>query len=171
MPTIHAFRRTKKTVHEYGGVNYTFELNALGHAVCEVTNEAAAERFLSITTGFKLYEVQHAAQAEPVASPVLTQAPAPTAPTAPTGSVESDSTKAPETPPEANPRFVLKAGDQSFDLNPLTEDELRNFAAANQIKLHPAVKKLDTIREVIVKHFEKAPEAEQAEQTAEKTEG
>ena len=175
MPTIHAFRRTKKTVHEYGGVNYTFEPNARGHAVCQVAEEAAAERFLSITTGFRLYDEQ---QPEPeVTNPVLTQAPAPApAPAAPASTAESDSADKPpadaDQPPGPNPRFVLTAGEQSFDLNPLTEDELRNFAAANQIKLHPAVKKLDTIREVIVKHFEK-PATEQAAtgaDTAEKTE-
>lgn len=162
MPTIHAFRRTKKTVHEYGGVHYTFAPNARGDAICQVTDEAAAERFLSITTGFRLYDEQ---QPEPeVTNPVLTQAPAP-AP-APASTAESDSADAPpagaDQPPGPNPRFVLTAGDQSFDLNPLDDEALRNFASANGIKLHHKAKG-DTIREAIVKHFEKA--------AAEKTEG
>jgi hypothetical protein len=163
MPIIQAYRRTKThPVHFNGGIVLYFKPNERGDVVCDVRDPKYVETLLAIPTGFRLYEHQPAPvvvtqeHVEPVISPVLTAAVvvapvAPEAPPVPTPPPVAE-TPAPTAQPQADDRarYVLVNADGTrFDLNPLTDEQLHAFAAANNVKVHPNAKG-DTIRDKIV---------------------
>lgn len=83
---LHAFRRTEKTPIHLFGVDFSFEPNSAGHVVCEVTDERAAERLLSISEAY----VQYTGEA-PAPKPAITLKPAAVAaPTPPGGGDDGD---------------------------------------------------------------------------------
>ncbi|QNK66084.1 hypothetical protein [Variovorax sp. PAMC26660] len=85
---IHAFTRSTETPVNLFGIDVLFKLNAVGHAVAEVTDARAAERLLSIKEAYREYHPSTADAVVAAAAPVATPAPAP-APVAPI-SVEPD---------------------------------------------------------------------------------
>lgn len=132
MTMFHDYKRTAAITHNIHGADWEFALNEVGHAVCDITDEAVAERLLQIPEGFRPYDTTEL----PVLSPVLALVP--------------------ETPiPEASP-YVLVNGDSSFDLRTLDDEALREFATVNGISIHHNAKG-DTIRDKIVAAL-KAPE-------------
>lgn len=132
MTMFHDYKRTVAITHNIHGADWEFALNEVGHAVCDITDEAVAERLLQIPEGFRPYDPSEL----PAMSPVLALVPG-------------------NTDPEASP-YVLVSGDASFDLRPLSDDDLRGFAAENGIAI-PNKAKGDTIRDKIVAAL-KAPE-------------
>lgn len=135
MTIIQAYRRDKPYTHSFPDVTLKFKPNAVGHVVCDVQSQSAVERLLQIPTGFRVYESQESE----IEKDILGQAPIAIVPTSNTGEpIMADRAK-----------YVLVNGDTTFDLNPLDDAQLREFAAANGIKVHHAAKG-DTIRDRIV---------------------
>lgn len=158
MALIHAFNRKKTCTHEIGGKVYTFAPNDIGHVICDVQEQPAADRFLSIESAFRLYGQEH----ETVLSPVLTAKTSPVAQQSQiTASTNTDpaagSTGSEQKPdggqgkqPNESPYVLTNDEDGStFDLRPLSDEQLHEFAKANEIKVHPNAKG-DTIRDKIV---------------------
>lgn len=171
MAIIEAFKRTKKTTHNYGGRDYVFDRNESGHVVCDVHESEAVERFLSISTAFRIYALQKAAplqrvaEHEKVMSPVMSPVEPGSSKTdekivqeakvaaLPTVDVTRPAPPDQTAPPDGErARFVLKHGEQTMDLNPMSDEALHHFAKANGVRVHPNAKG-DTIREKIVEHF------------------
>jgi hypothetical protein len=137
--TIQAFKRKKthQTDITSLGVSLLFSINAAGHAVCDVEDGAAIDWLMQWPQSFGVYQPEEAAKAESVPPPAAksTQKPG------------RQSAKA-EKPP-ADDKYILASGEDKFDLRPLDDDKLREFAAANKIAL-PDDAKGDAIRDVIV---------------------
>lgn len=135
MTIIHAFRRVKPYTHVFPDVILKFAPNDHGDVVCDVASESAVERLLKVPTGFRVYENQYGASG----AEKLAQVPVAMVPSTPAGEpVKGDRAK-----------YILVNGDTTFDLNPLDDASLRDFAKANGIKVHHAAKG-DTIRDAIV---------------------
>ena len=130
MALVQAHKRSKTYTHAFPDVTLVFTPNEKGDVVCDVTDQGAVERLLLTPTGFRLY----GDQANEPASPLLTE-------------------KVELVPPEASP-YVLKDEENGveFDLRPLDDKALHEFAKANDVKVHPAAKG-DTIRDKIVQSF------------------
>ena len=112
-----------------------------------VQSESAVERLLKTPTGFRVYE----SQVSEIEQDILGQAPAAIVPTSATGEpVMADRSK-----------YILVDGETTFDLNPLDDTALREFAATNGIKVHHAAKG-DTIRDRIVEGLKAQQEEEAA---------
>lgn len=157
MPLVEAYKRTKNYTHVFADLTLKFTANDLGHIVCDVAAQDVIDRLLATPTGFRLYG-SNTAQGllpvePPVLSPVLTVPSGSSSTPAPVPAPASEPEKAAE--PEASP-YLLVNGDSKFDLRPLTDTELFEFARANAIPVHPNSKG-DTIRDKIVA-FLKAPE-------------
>ena len=140
MALVQAYRRTKPYTHAFPDVVLEFKPNEKGDFVCDVKDQSAVDRLLLTPTGFRLYGVQ----AELPASELL--------------SAKADS--APKTAeileqvPETASPYVLKDEETGaeFDLRPLDDAALHEFAKANNVKVHPLAKG-DTIRDKIVAAF------------------
>ncbi len=130
MALVQAYRRNKTYTHAFPDVTLVFSPNEKGDVVCDVQDQCAVDRLLLIPTGFRSY----GEQANEPASPLLTQ-------------------KLEHVPVDASP-YVLKDGESGieFDLRPLSDEELHEFAKANDVKVHPKAKG-DTIRDKIVQSF------------------
>lgn len=131
MTTIQAYKRAKPYAHVFPDLSLLLEFkpNSIGDVVCDVEHPVAVERLLAVPTGFRVYA------AAPASEPVITQ------PLLKTG----------DTPPpgDADSKYILKAGETTFDLRTLNEEQLREFAKANNIAVHHAAK-AETIRDKIV---------------------
>jgi hypothetical protein len=130
MALIQAYRRNKTYTHAFPDGALVFKPNEKGDVVCDVPDQSAVDRLLLIPTGFRLY----GEQADEPASPLLTQ-------------------KLEHVPENASP-YVLKdeASGIEFDLRPLDDAALHEFAKANDVKVHPKAKG-NTIRDKIVQSF------------------
>jgi len=167
MTTIHAFNRSKTYIHTFPDVTLVFNPNQHGHVVSDVESESAVDRLLMVPTAFRAYHAEEVASPSavapvhvPMANFAASTAIADTIPkgeSAENGPVggnvttpapESDKPSGAEAP--AGHDFVLHGPDgETFDLKPLDDAALREFCAANSIKVHHAAKG-DTIRKAIV---------------------
>lgn len=107
---IHAFRRKSASTHEFGGKLYKFTPNEDGHCVCDVADDAAAARFLSIKDAFRPY----GEDAEALAA-------------------KSDASG-------GKPGFVLTNGDASVDLGAMSDAELKQFAKDQNLQVDGRLK-------------------------------
>ena len=159
MTTIQAFNRAKLYTHIFPDVTLVFKPNIHGDVVCDVESESAVQRLLMTPSGFRVYQpVAEAAQVEPVAPPPMRAftlnaleglVPAGELVVA-TPEGDKGVTSDTQEPVEPVHDFVLCGPDGStFDLKPLDDAALREFAAANGINIHHAAKG-DTIRMRIV---------------------
>lgn len=145
MPFVHAYKRTKTYTHTFPDVTLTFEPNSQGDVVCDVQDEFAVDRLMQVPTGFRLYGNE--SKAEPLAE-VVTLPPAP--PAKRTGKAGKHAAQVVTLPPaEPVSPFVLKNGDDEFDLRPLDDAALVEFAQANGIALEDGATG-DAIRTAIV---------------------
>jgi hypothetical protein len=142
MALIQAITRKKK--YEINIIAHSAALvflpNDKGDVVCDVADADARDWLLAIPASFRPY----GEQADEPISTLLTavkveELPPPTE--LPVAPVE-------ELPP-AGSAYVLKNGETEFDLRPLTDAELHDFAKANGIKVHHKAKG-DAIRDKIV---------------------
>jgi hypothetical protein len=124
------------STHSVLGVDYEFKPNAQDHSVCEVSDPAAIAVFESFHPSFRVYEQQPDESISPVLFPSGAEITPVTEPTV-------------EQVTDAPISYILKNGDIEFDLRPLSDDALRAFALANDIKVHHKAKG-DTIRDAIV---------------------
>ena len=144
MTTIQAYRRSKLYTHVFPDVTLIFEPNELGDVVCDVESQSAVDRLLLTPTGFREYVKQEevapvqvidlAAKVEPfnvVTEPVKVE---PFNVAEPVAEAVKEVAEAP-TAPAAPSKYLLIDGDVSIDLMLLDEKALREFAAANQIKI------------------------------------
>jgi hypothetical protein len=131
MALVQAYRRNKTYTHTFADAVLVFKPNEKGDVVCDVSDQSAVDRLLLIPTGFRLY----GEQADEPASSLLTQ-------------------KLEEHVPENASPYVLKdeASGIEFDLRPLDDAALHEFAKANDVKVHPKAKG-NTIRDKIVQSF------------------
>ena len=140
MTTIHDFKRSSAATHNFGDVDYVFQPNASGHVTCDIEDEAAIERFLSIH-GFCAYVAEQEDGVPPAA--VI-------APPAKSGRKGAKAAEKPAPIPVVEP-YVLIDGESgaSFDLRPLSDVELHEFATANGITVAETAAG-DAIRDAIV---------------------
>lgn len=124
MTTIHAFKRSKTYVHTFPDVTLKFEPNSLGDVVCDVEDESAVNRLLSIPTGFKLYVEVAREEAFSL------------------DGEEGDLGEG------ENP-YLIVSGDVSIDLMAMNKAELREMCEANGIKVGGAASE-QTLRDRIV---------------------
>lgn len=147
MPFVHAYKRTKTYTHTFPDVTLTFEPNAQGDVVCDVQDEFAVDRLMQVPTGFRLYESE--SKPEPLAE-VIAQVVPHSAPAKRTGKAGKHAAQVVTLPPaEPVSPFVLKNGDEEFDLRPLDDAALVEFAQANGIALEDGITG-DAIRTAIV---------------------
>jgi|GEM_PF-2377118 len=169
MTTIHAYRRTKPYTHTFPDVTLKFLPNEAGDVVCDVASESAVDRLLAVPTGFKLYAPQPTQVQEAVIG-ILGAAvglPGTVATEVASAAVRLDKGEGQEPAGDTMDRekYILVNGDTRFDLNPLGDEQLRDFAKVNGIKVHHAAKG-DTIRDAIVKALKIADEADGAGESA-----
>jgi hypothetical protein len=151
MALVQAYRRNKTYTHTFADAVLVFKPNEKGDVVCDVPDQSVVDRLLLVPTGFRLY----GEQADEPASPLLTDF---TIETDAQGNISGfglleSLAKVELVPDEASP-YVLKdeASGIEFDLRPLSDEELHEFAKANDVKVHPKAKG-DTIRDKIVQSF------------------
>lgn len=119
---IQAYRRKSESTHEVDGVHYKFAKNERGHYVCDVEEEEAIDRFLSIDDAFKPYgDVPSRHPATSTIAPV----------------------KAPST-------FVLTNGETKIDLAAMSDDEVKAFAKAHELEGADLRKKGDNLRQSVL---------------------
>lgn len=128
MTVLHAFPRVAEATFELPqfGLNLKFKPNAAGHVVCDVGDELAIELLLRQEDHFRVYDDQGGKKAPRAAKRVDAQ---------------------PASDPAAD--YVLVSGDDKLDLRELDDDQLRKFAAANEIDLAPTDAG-DSLRDKIV---------------------
>lgn len=136
MSIVQAYKRTKQYTHTFPDVTLVFEPNTVGDVVCDVQDESAVDRLLQTPTGFRLYEqAEHVAQFEPPKMPEQMLTAPPVAPRKPEKHGKKTSKVVTLPPAAVESPFVLKNGDTEFDLRPLDDAALREFAQANEIAL------------------------------------
>lgn len=135
---------TRKQKYEINIIAHSAALvfmpNDKGDVVCDVADADARDWLLAIPAAFRPY----GEQADEPISALLTAKVEELPPTPDAPGVD-----AVEELPVAGSAYVLKNGDTEFDLRPLSDDELREFAQANGITVHHKAKG-DTIRNAIV---------------------
>ncbi|WP_213956343.1 hypothetical protein [Variovorax sp. dw_954] len=77
---LHAYRRTEAAPVELFARDYLFKPNSLGHVVCEVDDERAVERLLSISEAYREYMGDGVPAVAPAPAPAPAAATAPAAP-------------------------------------------------------------------------------------------
>jgi hypothetical protein len=151
MALVQAYRRNKTYTHTFADAVLVFKPNEKGDVVCDVPDQSAVDRLLLIPTGFRLY----GEQADEPASSLLTQKleHVPESEQGEPKTEPKDDAALEHVPENASP-YVLKdeASGIEFDLRPLSDEELHEFAKANDVKVHPKAKG-DTIRNKIVQSF------------------
>ena len=148
MALVQAYRRNKTYTHTFADAVLVFKPNEKGDVVCDVSDQSAVDRLLLIPTGFRLY----GEQADEPASSLLTQKLEHVPEDEPQTEPKDDA--ALEHVPENASPYVLKdeASGIEFDLRPLDDAALHEFAKANDVKVHPKAKG-NTIRDKIVQSF------------------
>ena len=120
MTTIQAYKRTKPYTHAFPGVEpLKFLPNEKLDMVCSVEDAGIVARLLQTPSGFRVYEGEEAAPKKALKL------------------VDDDA------------RYVLKSGESTVDLRPLSDEQLREFCTVNNIAVHHAAKG-NTIRDKIV---------------------
>lgn len=149
MALIQAITRKKK--YEINIIAHSAALvflpNEKGDVVCDVASAEARDWLLAIPAAFRPY----GEQADEPISPLLTAKVEDLPEAGADGSASTEpqeAGKVEDLPPDGS-RYVLKNGDTEFDLRPLTDAELHDFAKANSIKVHHKAKG-DAIRDKIV---------------------
>jgi hypothetical protein len=148
MALVQAYRRNKTYTHTFADAVLVFKPNETGDVVCDVQDPDHVARLLLTPTGFRLY----GEQADEPASPLLTQK----LEHVPEGEPQTepkDDAVLEHVPENASP-YVLKdeASGIEFDLRPLDDAALHEFAKANDVKVHPKAKG-NTVRDKIVQSF------------------
>jgi len=120
---IQAYRRKSESTHEINDTHYKFAKNDRGHFVCDVDDDAAVDRFLSIDDAFKPYGDEVAPRKATTAA----------------------------TKPKAEAsKFVLINGDTRIDLGSMSDEEVKAFAKAQALDGADLRKRGDALRQSVL---------------------